>query len=84
MIATDVIGNAQTVIDGETGFLVPLDDDEVLARKLEELLTNEQLRNQMGRKARKHVEAHYDERKVTQRIIDVYDRAARNIKGCAT
>jgi glycosyltransferase involved in cell wall biosynthesis len=39
------------VIEGETGFFYPYGAVEILAEKMASLLTNEKLREEMGRKA---------------------------------
>jgi glycosyltransferase involved in cell wall biosynthesis len=75
IVATDVIGSRDAVVDGETGFLVPLGDAEALADRVEQLLTDPTLRHRMGRASRVHAEANFDERCVTDRILDVYDDA---------
>jgi D-inositol-3-phosphate glycosyltransferase len=51
VIASRVGGLTFTVKDGHTGFLVPNDDRQALAKKLRLLLTNENLRGDMGRQA---------------------------------
>lgn len=72
-VATDVVGNRDTVVDGKTGFLVPLGDAGALADKLEQLLTDEDLRRRIGAEAREHARQNFDERAVTDRIIAVFD-----------
>jgi glycosyltransferase involved in cell wall biosynthesis len=44
-------GLKETVIEGETGFFYPYGAVEILAEKMASLLTNEKLREEMGRKA---------------------------------
>jgi len=48
VVATDVGGVAEAVEDGETGFLVPATDAEALARALERLLADGELRRRLG------------------------------------
>ena len=52
VIASEVGGLAHLVRDGQTGFHVPARDARALSRKIYELLTDEPLRQQMGRRAR--------------------------------
>jgi glycosyltransferase involved in cell wall biosynthesis len=47
------------VADGETGFLVPPRDPKALADRLLRLLSDEALRNRMGRAARRRIKEHY-------------------------
>lgn len=78
MVATDVVGTRDTVVDGSTGFLVPLGDVAGLADRLEQLLGDAELRRRMGRAAREYARDNFDERGVTQRIVRVYDDALRD------
>lgn len=48
VVATDVGGVAETLVAGETGFLVPLDDTLALATAIQQLVDNPALRKKMG------------------------------------
>src|SRR5207247_1542928 len=48
VVATDVKGNREVVLNGETGFLVPLGDVPALAERLRTLLASPELRRGMG------------------------------------
>lgn len=50
MVVTDVGGNTEAVINGETGFVVPPRSPRKLAQALEQLLISPQLRTRMGEK----------------------------------
>ncbi|KLN58965.1 hypothetical protein WH96_20170 [Kiloniella spongiae] len=52
MIVTDVGGNAEAVIDGHTGLVVPPRSPEALANAIEALMENVELRSAMGTKAK--------------------------------
>lgn len=80
MIATDVMGNRETLVDGKTGFLVPLNDAEALANRLEQLLCDPELRRQIGQQAQAYAREYFDEQVVTERIISVYDELVQNYK----
>lgn len=83
MVATDVDGSRDVLVNGTTGFLVPLNDVTSLADRLEQLLSNAALRAHIGQEARKYALKHFDERVVTDRIIDVYDDMIVNEKSKA-
>ncbi|MEM3369882.1 MAG: glycosyltransferase family 4 protein [Candidatus Micrarchaeia archaeon] len=53
VVASNVTGPAELVIDGETGFLVPVRHPEIFANCILKLIKNPELRKQMGEKARK-------------------------------
>lgn len=75
IVATDVVGNRDAVVHGETGFLVPLGDAEALADRLAQLIEGKQLRQRMGEAGRAHAETYFDEERITDRILDIYDDA---------
>ena len=59
VIASNIGGLPEVVLDGETGFLVPPRDPEAIAEKMIQLWKDEKLRVQMGRAARRFVEQNY-------------------------
>jgi len=73
VVTTDVVGNRDSLVDGKTGFLVPLNDSVALADRIESLLSDENLRRLTGKQAREYAEKNFDERRVTERILKVYD-----------
>lgn len=73
VVATNVKGNRETVVHGETGFLVPLNDDLAFADALQKLLGDPALRERMGSAASQWVRQSFDENLVVERLLDVYD-----------
>ena len=71
VITTDNIGCRETVIDGETGFLIPVRDVHALVVALERFLKQPALITQMGQASRKLAEARFDVRKVNAAIMEV-------------
>ena len=57
VVASDVGGVKEIVVEGETGYLIPPQDSLTLSQKLACLINNEQLRISMGQKARQKYEA---------------------------
>ena len=55
VVATDVGGNSELVIEGETGFLCPLDDTKLLADKVFSLINNETESKRMGENGKKRM-----------------------------
>ncbi len=71
-------GLRDTVVDGETGFLVPPGDPEELAEKLGRLLDNPDLRARMGAAGRRRAEAEYDWNRIIDRhYLPLLERFAR-------
>lgn len=52
VVATDVIGTSEALVDGETGLLVPPEDPESLSRAIRELLDHGERGAEMGRRGR--------------------------------
>jgi len=48
VLASDVSGNTFLVEDGVNGFLVPVDDDELILERMIELCKDKALRKKMG------------------------------------
>ena len=62
----------EVVLDGETGFLVPEDDSNALAKKLTVLLDHPVWWSDFGRKGRAHVRQHYNIRKEIKKLESLY------------
>ena len=61
-VATDVFGIRETVVHGETGWLVPFRDPIKLADAMEDLLSSPGKVTRMGLAARRRAEEMFDER----------------------
>ncbi len=59
VVATQVGGNPELVLDGETGFLVPPRDSQALASRLVTLLTNRQQAAQFAEKGKARAEGQF-------------------------
>lgn len=59
VIATCIAGNEELVIEGQTGYLVPSEDIEMLQDALKKILSDSTLRRQMGEASRRRVEENY-------------------------
>ena len=67
IIATDISGNPELVIDCRTGFLIPPGNPEPLAESILHLLNSPRLRQQMGQAGRQRVKDFFQiERMVAQ------------------
>jgi glycosyltransferase involved in cell wall biosynthesis len=59
VVATAVGGTPEVVEEGVTGYLVPAGDADTLARRVLDLLRDEEKRRAMGRRGRQQVEKHF-------------------------
>jgi glycosyltransferase involved in cell wall biosynthesis len=79
VVASDIRGCREEVVDGETGFLIPVRDSRALADKLTYLLENPQVACEFGRRARAIVLEDFVEADVVQKQITVIKQTlARN------
>jgi glycosyltransferase involved in cell wall biosynthesis len=72
IIATDVPGCREIVQHESNGLLVPVKDPAALARAIERLITNQELRYTMGRKGRELVQSEFAESIVVHKTLDLY------------
>ena len=70
VVATNVRGSREEVIDGETGRLVPVKDAKSLRNAIDELAKNATLRKSMGEAGYRRAIQLYDEKKVIERQLN--------------
>jgi glycosyltransferase involved in cell wall biosynthesis len=73
VVASRVGGLNEVVVDGETGYLVPPGDAEVLAGKTIEILLNSECAHAMGRSGRSRVERLFRLEDTVQRYLQAYE-----------
>jgi glycosyltransferase involved in cell wall biosynthesis len=72
VIASEVGGLRHTVVDGETGLLVPPRNPKVLAVAIEQLLSQPKCRQAYGKKAQKWVQSRFSCSAVAKQIHELY------------
>jgi D-inositol-3-phosphate glycosyltransferase len=75
VVGAAVGGIKSTVIDGQTGFLVPPNDPDALAQKLAWLHKHPKTAQRLGWAGMRRAYQHYTWRSVAERIADVYETA---------
>lgn len=65
-------GFPETLIDGETGFLVEDQEIEAMAAAVEKLINDRELLHKMGKRARIHVLENFSFEKTTQKYLELY------------
>ena len=89
VIATNIGATAETIIDGETGWLVPPDNPSALAQALTKALDlNEYQRSAMAQRAIAHVTQNFSRDRMCADTLALYDelltsRAAETAKAVA-
>lgn len=77
IVATEVGGNPEVVVCGETGFIVPSQNPAAFAQACVKLLSDDNLALEMGRQGLERVRALYSIDKMTRSYEQVYERAQR-------
>ena len=79
VVASAVGGIKEVVVDGETGFLVPFDPDDAeafergLAKRINELMANAELREKFGKAGRKRAEEKFSWSAIAQQTKALYE-----------
>ena len=68
VVASDIPGNREIVVDGQTGYLVPVDDASAYAKRLTCLLKDVPLRQRMTADAQRRAAREY----AVDRLLDAY------------
>jgi len=77
-VVTTPAGDAADLVrDGQTGFVVPFDDEAILARRLIELARSPAMRRVLGSAGRAQIEQSYGLGGLAQRAFGIYHEAAR-------
>jgi N-acetyl-alpha-D-glucosaminyl L-malate synthase BshA len=74
VIATRAGGLPEVVIDGDTGYLLPVGDTDAMAERGVEILRNDDLRRRMGKRAREVAVDLFDEQKIVPLYREMYER----------
>ncbi len=72
IVATDVLGTQELVVNGQTGFLTPLGEPRAIADKIKLLSSNTELRERFGQAAKVRVEKHFNDVKIADFLRDFY------------
>jgi len=78
VITTEHAGNAEIVIDGKTGFVIPEGDVNSIVEKLEILINNRELRLTMGEEGIRFVADHFSQKQYIYGLESVYREALKS------
>lgn len=81
VVATNCGGSRELVLDGETGFLVPVGDAEALADRIAYLLDNPDAARRMGQAGKKHIEDNFSLKAMVDQTVSIYEMAIQSSKG---
>lgn len=77
VITCNSVGCKEAVIDGHNGYLIPTKDVDALEEKLDILLNDAKLRQEMGRNSRKYAEENFSIDVVIERHLKIYQELAK-------
>ena len=80
VVATNVGGAREAIIEGETGYLAPPGDYETMAARIIELLRNPERARSMGRRGRQVVEQKFSPAAQLAQTEQLYDRLLARVR----
>jgi glycosyltransferase involved in cell wall biosynthesis len=81
VVATDVGGAREAIVEGETGHLVASGDDEALGERVAGLLLDPERARRMGERGRRRVEEKFSARVQLERTAGLYERLLEGARG---
>jgi len=73
LVTTDVTGCREVVKNNFNGFLVPARNPIELAKAIEKLINNKQLREQFGKNSREYIKKNFDIKIVVSKYLELYN-----------
>ena len=77
VVATNIRGCREEVVNGKTGYLVPVKNPRKLANAILKILKNEKLAFKMGQNGRERVETDFNEEMVLEKQVNIIKRWIR-------
>jgi glycosyltransferase involved in cell wall biosynthesis len=78
IVTTDVSGADDIIVNGESGFIVPINNKDELKKKVLVLLNDEYLAKRMGEEARNMMRKKYDYEILLRKQIEIWSELAGN------
>ena len=79
VIATDVGGNKEMMVNEKTGFLVKEGDSEDIINKISQLLNNKELAKKMGQEGVKFVKSEFNWEKVAKKFLNILEKYTKKL-----
>jgi len=80
VVATNVGGVSEIVVNGKTGFIVPPNNSKSLADKILLLLNNDELAKRLGRNGQNFIDDKFGPESVSNKTMLIYDHVLRSQK----
>lgn len=81
IVTTDVSGASDIVLDGITGYIIPLNSKDSLRDSVLRLLTNEDLAKEMGQRAKQYMRDRYNRDALWYKQIKIWEELVRRKSG---
>ena len=79
IITTNSIGCKETVVDGYTGYLIPIKDSDTLTDRLSILFENRDIRQKMGQNSRNLAEKDFSIDDVIAKHLEIYKKLVNSV-----
>lgn len=79
VVASNIRGSREEIVDGETGFLVPIKNPKELSKALNKLVKDKDLREKMGKASYQRAKNLFDESLVIKRQLHFFDNKNHTI-----
>jgi len=79
VIATDVGGNKEMMVNEKTGFLDKEGDSEDIINKISQLLNNKELAKKMGQEGVKFVKSEFNWEKVAKKFLNILEKYTKKL-----
>lgn len=73
VVGTDIPGTRDLIVEGETGYMVPVGDRAALARAAQRIIDNPELATQLGQAARDRMTKEFSPTKMIESYAQLYD-----------
>jgi len=73
VVATDVGGVREAIIEGETGYIVPSGDDRMMAERIIQVLANDETARMMGNRGKSLAAEKFSKDRHLQNTLELYD-----------
>lgn len=77
VVASDIVGPSELVVDGETGFLVPSTDTAKLKEAVTRLINSDTLRREMGEKSRIRAIEKFNIRNYVEGVTSIFEKVLK-------
>lgn len=74
VVATDIRGSREEVIDGKTGFLVPVNSINILSDKIKKLIGDEKFLKKMKIAGRRRAEIFFSEKEIVKKQLETFNK----------